>query len=176
MDRYLVIVFLILTFSCSQKQNDSRITEFEKVLGERETKALNLLVFDFEKNLNKMYPNLSIEKGYEQYLTDLNSDSRTDLEKFKFQSNETNSEFHQSGLWDEIYIKVENGLRPNIIGKYMRALYEIKDSDSLTKKYWDMREAAGMLSNNIFIKGTLSLEPDFNDYFHKRIVVVEYSF
>ena len=177
MQKFYLILVLILTFSCSQKQSDNRITEFEKVLGERQTKALDLLVSDFEKNLAKLYPDLPTEKGYRQYLSDLISDSTTDWEKFKFQSDKTNTEFHQSGLWIEIYNKDSiNGLRPNNIGSYMRALYNIKDSDTLIKRYWDMRENAGMLSNELFVRGTLSLEPDFNDYFHKRIVVIEYSF
>ncbi|GGK35635.1 hypothetical protein GCM10007962_32520 [Yeosuana aromativorans] len=153
MRKIYLIFILILTFNYSQ--TDSRIKEFEKILGERQTKALNLLVSDFEKNLDTLYPDLSTDKAYKKYLTDIIADSTTDWEKFKFQSDKTNSEFHQSGLWDDIYIK---------------------DSDTLIKRYWDMRESAGMLSNELFVSGTLSLEPDFNNYFHKRIVVVEYSF
>ena len=71
MQKYYLILVLILTFSCSQKQSDHRITEFEKVLGKRQTKALNILVSDFEKNLAKIYPDLSIEQGYRKYLNDL---------------------------------------------------------------------------------------------------------
>ena len=175
MQKAYLIFILILTFSCSQ--TDNRITKFEKIMGEKQTKALNSLVSDFEKNLDKLYPDLSTDKAYRKYLTDIISDSTTDWEKFKFQSNQTNSEFHQSRLWDDIYIKDSvTGLRLNTIGNYMRALYEIKDSDHLIKRYWDIRENAGMLSNELFVRGTLSLEPDFNDYFHKRIVVIEYSF
>ncbi|AXP81600.1 hypothetical protein CJ739_2527 [Mariniflexile rhizosphaerae] len=177
MQKFYFILVLILTFSCSQKQSDNRITEFEKVLGERQTKALNSLVSDFEKNLTKVYSDLPTEKAYRQYLTDLISNSTTDWEKFKFQSYKTNTEFHQSGLWSEIYTKDSvSGLQVNGIGKYMQALYIVKDSDSLIKKYWEKREAAGMMQNELVIPGILSLNPDFNNYFHKRIVVVEFSF
>ena len=177
MQKFYLILVLILTFSCSQKQSDNRIAEFEKVLGERQTKALNLLVFDFEKNLSKIYLNLTIEQGYNEYLTDLISDSTTDWEKFKFQSGKTNAEFHKSGLWNEIYTKDSvSGLQVNGIGKYMQALYSVKDSDSLIKRYWKKREAAGMMQNELVIPGILSLNPDFDNYFHKRIVVVEFSF
>ena len=177
MQKFYLILVLILTFSCSQIQSDNRIAEFEKVLGERQTKALNLLVFDFEKNLSKIYPNLTIEQGYNEYLTDLISDSTTDWEKFKFQSGKTNAEFHKSGLWNEIYTKDSvSGLQVNGIGKYMQALYSVKDSDSLIKRYWKKREAAGMMQNELVIPGILSLNPDFDNYFHKRIVVVEFSF
>ncbi len=177
MQKFYLILVLTLTFSCSQKQSDNRISEFEKVLGERQTKALNLLVSDFEKNLTKIYPNLTIEQGYKEYLTDLISDSTTDWEKFKFQSDITNVEFHKSGLWNEIYTKDSvSGLQANGIGKYMQALYSVKDSDFLIERYWEKREAAGMMQNELVIPGILSLNPDFDNYFHKIIVVAEFSF
>ena len=120
---------------------------------------------------------MTTEKGYQQYLTDLISDSTTDSEKFRFQSDKTNTEFHKSGLWNEIYTKDSvSELQINGTGKYMQALYTVKDSDSLIKKYWEKREAAGMIRNELVINGILSLSPDFNDYFHKRIVVLEFSF
>ena len=172
---YLILV-LILTFSCSQKQSDKRITEFEKVLGERQTKALNLLVSDFEKNLTKVYPNLTIEKGYRQYLIDIKSDTITDWGKFEFQSKKTFMEFYKSGLHDEIYDKDTTSLKENNFGKYMEALYLIKDSDSLINKYWRKREAAGIMHNRTFVDGFLYSSPDFNDYIHKRIAVLEFSF
>jgi hypothetical protein len=50
------------------------------------------------------------------------------------------------------------------------------DSDSLIKKYWSKREAAGIMQNKIIVDGLLSSKPDFNNYFHKRIVVAEFSF
>lgn len=181
-----IIIILLLNFSCSEKKTDPRIAEFENVLGKEQIKSLNSLVSDFENNLEKIYPDLPIEKGYKKYLTDMISDSTTDWEKFKFQSDETNAEFHQSGLWNEIYeynyakeldskdsIKI---LNINQIGKYMQALYAVKNSDSLIKKYWEKREAAGLMQNELVVNGILSSKPDFNDYFHKRIVVVEFSF
>ena len=176
MQKYYLILILILTFSCSQKQSDKRITEFEKVLGERQTKALDLLVSDFEKNLAKIYPNLSIEEGYRQYLIDIKSDKITDWKKFEFQSKKTHEEYYKSGLRNEIYDKDTTSLKENNLGNYMTALYKIKDSDSLIKKYWEKREAAGIMQNTLIVDGLLSSEPDFNNYFHKRIVVAEFSF
>ncbi|GAA4281920.1 hypothetical protein [Gaetbulibacter aestuarii] len=175
MQKAYLIFILILTFSCSQK--DNRIKKFEKILGEKQTKALNSLVSDFEKNLDKLYPDLSTDQAYRKYLTDIISDSITNWEKFKFQSYKTNSEFHQSGLWNEIYVKDSiHGLQVNSIGKYLEALFNVRDSDSLVKKYWDIREAGGLLQNELFVNGVLSSNPDFNNYFHKRIVVLEFSF
>ncbi|WP_179377238.1 hypothetical protein [Winogradskyella wichelsiae] len=176
MRKFYLILVLILSFSCSQKQSDIRITEFEKVLGERQTKALNLLVSDFEKNLAKIYPNLTIDKGYRQYLIDIKSDTITDWKKFDFQSKKTNSEFYKSGLRNEIYDKDTTELKANNLGKYMNALYSIKDTDSLIKKYWDKKEAIGIMQNSIFVDGFLYSNPDFKDYFHKRIAIIEFSF
>ena len=61
----------------------------------------------------------------------------------------------------------------NHIGKYIQALYAIKDTDTLTKKYFHLKQNGGILPLKFFIRGTLSLIPDFNDYFHKRIVLLE---
>ncbi len=174
MRKFYLILVLIFIFSCSQ--TDNRIAEFEKVLGERQTQALNLLVSDFEKNLAKTYPNLTIEKGYRQYLIDIKSDTITDWKKFEFQSKKTHSEYYKSGLHDEIYDKDTTSLKENNFGKYMNALYSIKDSDSLIKKYWSKREALGIMHNSIFVDGFLYSNPDFNNYFHKRIAVIEFSF
>ncbi len=175
MQKTYLILFLILTFSCSQ--TDSQIAEFENVMGDRPTKAINLLVSDFEKNLNKIYPDLPIEKGYEQYLNDLISNSAKDWEKFKFQSDKTNLEFRQSGLWDDLYSKdSQESLQINTTGKYIQALYSIKKPDPLIKTYREKRKAVGIMQNEILVTGILNSDPDFNNYFHKRIVVLEFSF
>tara|TARA_R110002050_G_C8613040_1_gene486703 strand:- start:85 stop:582 length:498 start_codon:yes stop_codon:yes gene_type:complete len=162
---------------CSQKQTDNRIAEFERILGDQQAKSVNSLISDFEVNLGKIYPDLPTEKAYRKYLDEMISDSTKNWDKFKFQSNQTNSEFHKSGLWDEIYTKDSvYGLQINQAGKYMQALYAVKNSDSLINRYWDKRQAAGMMKNEFVVRGILSSDPDFSDYFHKRIVVLEFSF
>ncbi len=172
-----IFIIILLTFNCSKKQTDNRIAKFEKILGNEQTKSMNLLVSDFEENLAKIYSNLPTEKAYRKYLNEMISDSTTNWSKFKFQSDRTNTEFHKSGLWDEIYTKDSvYGLQINAVGKYMQALYAVKNSDSLINKYWDKREAAGMMPNELIVRGILSSDPDFNDYFHKRIVVLEFSY
>lgn len=172
-----IFIFLLLTLSCSQKKPDNRIAKFEKILGDKPTKSVNLLVSDFEENLDKIYPDLSTEKAYRKYLNEMISDSTTNWEKFKFQSENTNTEFHKSGLWDEIYtMDSVYGLQINAVGKYMQALYTVKNSDSLINKYWEKREVAGMMQNELIVRGILSSNPNFNNYFHKRIVVLEFSY
>ncbi|GFZ87542.1 hypothetical protein GCM10011531_18770 [Aquaticitalea lipolytica] len=184
MQKFYLVLVLVLTFSCTQ--TDNRITEFEKVLGERQTNALNLLVSDFEINLTKIYPNLTTEKGYRQYLNDMISDTISYYENYSFMSRKTITEYIESGLWNEVYetnyyfdINSKDSIETisvNNIGKYMQALYVVKDSDNLINKYWEKREAAGMMQNELVVNGILSSNPDFNDYFHKRIVVLEFSF
>lgn len=175
MKNYIFILISITTFSCSQ--NKDNIVEFEKVLGAKETKALDLLVSDFEKNLTKIYPDLSTEKGYTQYLKDLISKPSTNSEKFNFQTDKTNFEFHKSGLWDDIYSKAtETGLTINTSGKYIRALFSIKKPDPWIKVYREKKKAVGMMQNELLINGILNSNPNFNNYFHKRIVVIEFSF
>ena len=172
-----ISIFLILTFGCSEKQTDPRIVKFEKILGDKQTKSVNLLVSDFEMNLDKLYPDLPTEKAYRQYLNEIISDTTRDWGKFKFQSKKTNVDFHQSGLYNEIYVEdSSNGLGVNVTGNYLKALYEVKNSDSLINKYWKVREFGGLLENELFVSGILSSNSDFNDYFHKRIVVLEFSF
>ena len=177
MHKYQLFIFLLLLIGCSENSTDINIYKFEKVLGKEKTKVIDMLVFDFEQNLEKIYPNVQIEKAYHKYLTDMISDSTIDFEKFKFQSEKTNKEFNKSGLWKEIYEEdSKNNLRINSAGKYIQALYAVKDSDSLVKNYLQNRQAAGMMPNELVVPGILSYNPDFENYFHKRIVVIEFSF
>lgn len=172
---YLIFFFLIM-LGCSQKAIDPRIDTFEKVLGAKETKVVNSLVKDFEENLHKIYPEISTEKGYRKYLEEMISPNTTNWDKFKFQTKKTNYDFHKSGLWNEIYVIDNGSLDINQTGKYIQALYAIKDSDPLIKKYIEKRAVAGMMKNEIVVRGILSSNPDFINYFHKRIVVLEFSF
>tara|TARA_R110002049_G_scaffold277604_2_gene456145 strand:- start:1994 stop:2524 length:531 start_codon:yes stop_codon:yes gene_type:complete len=176
MKNFGIIIILLLNFSCSEKKTDPQIAEFEKILGERQTNALNLLVSDFEKNLTEIYPNLNIDKAYRQYLIDIKSDTITDWKKFEFQSNKTHAEYIKSGLRNEIYDKDTTSLKENNFGRYMEALFLIRNSDSVIKKYWSKREALGIMDNIVFVDGFLYSNPDFNNYFHKRIAIIEFSF
>ncbi|MTE25391.1 hypothetical protein [Winogradskyella ouciana] len=177
-----IVVFL---FGCKNQTNEY-IQKFENILGERKTKALDLLVFDFENNLDKVYPNISLQKAYEQYLKDLIDPKETDWDKFRFLSDETRAEFENSGLKKEVYNlelefveeKKDSLLTyySNGVGKYMRAIYEIKEHDTLMMEYYKRREIGGLMQNEIFVNGILHFRPDFNNYFHKRIVVIEFTY
>ncbi len=170
------MIFFILTVSCSDKKTDNRILEFENVFNERQIQAINLLVRDFDNNLNKAYPNLKTEQAYKQFLTEIKNGNIDNWNKYKFQSKKTNFEFNESGLKSEIYIQLHKELEINPFGKYMEALKTIKDSDSLISGYYEVREIAGFVSPVIFASGILISDPDFTDYFHKRIVVLEFSY
>lgn len=180
------MLFFIAFLNCESHSSSDEINAFENILGERKTEALNLLVFDFESNLKKVYPNLTLQNAYEQYLNDIVSPSTKDFEKFWFQSDETRKKYLSSGLKNEIYLKVKlfnenkqdsvNGIESNNLGKYMQALYKIKDSDSLIAQYHHVKKASGILPNELFVNGFLETNPDFNNYFHKRIAILEFSF
>ncbi len=170
------MILFILMISCSQKKTDNRIMEFESVFNERQINAINLLVKDFDNNLNNVYPNLKTEQAYEQFLIEIKNGNIDNWEKYRFQSKLTNSEFIESGLKDEIYSKEYKELEINYAGKYMKALKVIKNSDSLISGYYDVREIAGFVSPVLFASGILISDPDFSDYIHKRIVVLEFSY
>ena len=172
---FKLVIILFLTFSCSQKETDKRITEFESILGKRQTNALNLLVFDFDKNLNRIYPDLETSQAYLKFLTDIKNENITDWNKYKFQSKTTNLEFIKSGLRGEIYRDDYPELETNHAGKYSIALDKLKDSDFLINGYYEVREAVGLINPILFATEILSSNPNFNDYFHKRIVVLEFS-
>ena len=162
------------------------ILKFESILGERKTEALNLLVLDFEENLEKVYPELSLQLAYEQYLNDLIDPKENNWKKFDFQSDETHAEFINSGLKEEIYTfqkhydHIEQDsisvIDVNQTGKYMRALFAVREVDTLVTVYCDKREAGGLMQNELIVNGILYYKPDFNNYFHKRIVVIEFSY
>lgn len=174
-------LFLVvnLIFNCSQKNDDKRIIEFESVLGINETKTLNILVAEFEKNLVRIYPKTTINEAYHKHLTDIISKSRIDFEKYTFISEKTYNKYRESQLWKEVYYH-ETMVNPaensyeiitfterNMVGKYMQALHSIKGSDKAINEYLDHQQAAGMMRKESFVKGFLSSSPDFNDYFHK---------
>ncbi len=182
----LYYLIIIISFLSCQNQTNKHIDKFENILGKTNTDALNLLVSDFEDNLEKVYPDLSLQKAYEQYLKDLINPKETNWKKFKFQTKKTHSEFIKSGLKDEIYftsreyVPEKNDtlfiLHFNRFGKYMEALYAIKESDSLIFEYWDKKEAAGNMQDELVVDGILNSKPNFDNYFHKRIVIIEYSY
>lgn len=92
-------IILILFFSCSNKE---RISEFENILGDENSKTLTYLVNDFENDyLKKQYSNLDTPKAYRQFLTDMKNDGQTaDLSKI---SEKSKLLFEQSNLRLEIY-------------------------------------------------------------------------
>ena len=62
--------------------------------------------------------------------------------------------------------------RVNTIGKYMQALYAIKDKDRITKSYFRFRERFGIITHYQFVDGIQYYKPDFDNYIHKIIVTI----
>lgn len=81
-----------------------------------------------------------------------------------------------AGKDEKIVSEPDSIYRVNTIGKYMRALYTIKEKDSVVEKYFQVRDGWGVYANQRFANGVLYNKPNFKDYIHKRIVVLEFSY
>ena len=172
--KLIILLTIILTFSCNSTSNQIQV--FEDTLGIEETKALNTLVYDFENNLSNIYPNLSLQKAYLQYFTDILSLKMTSYEKFNFQTEKTKSLFKESGLWNEVH-RIDTsraGYQVNKNGKYMSALENIKESNTLVNRYYESRKKDGAVQDRI--DAILNSKPNFDNYIHKRIVVLEFGY
>jgi len=100
----------------------------------------------------------------------------TSYEKFNFQTEKTKSLFKKSGLWNEVHIidTSRAGYQVNVNGKYIRALENIKESDTLVNRYYKSRKKDGILQDRI--DAILNSKPNFDNYIHKRIVVLEFGY
>ncbi|WP_421807103.1 hypothetical protein [Flagellimonas sp.] len=58
-------------------------------------------------------------------------------------------------------------------GKYMKAFEKIKDKNAFIKEYYEVKTTLGELSSHLFCDMILRHKPDFNNYFIKRIIVIE---
>lgn len=93
-----LLLILILIISCS---NEKRISEFENVLGEENSRTLTYLVTDFENDfLKRNYPNLNTKQAYHRFLTELENNTAGNWEKTSEQSRKR---FDNSNLKLEIY-------------------------------------------------------------------------
>ncbi len=179
MKNFSLIFFILISFfpKVEAQTNQNNIKKFERRLGKDKIEALNLLVSDFENKLQKLYPNLSIEDAYKQFLIEVKNKT-FDWSDFNFQTNSTHKKYLESGLRKDLYSHdPELGMQINRLGSYMKALYHIKsNADKLTNKYYTVREMAGVIQNKLFASIVLVNDPDFTNYFHKRFVVVEFSY
>lgn len=72
------------------------------------------------------------------------------------------------------FIKNEVGLLDfNLNGKYYTGLQKSKGNDTVIINYLDAKQAAGFVSFPLFKQGFLYNKPNFSDYFHKRIFLIE---
>jgi len=121
----LIVLFIIV--SCSVKKTEYQITEFDKVLGAENSKTLNSLVSDFEKDiLIKTYPNLNTEKAYKQFLIDVNENKLTFWNKI---SSENRKKFNDSKLKLEIYEYPDSVW---IDGNDIKSRFAFKNDDGTT--------------------------------------------
>lgn len=94
----LTLIFPLLIFSCSNKK---QIAEFESILGEENSETLTSMVSEFENGfLKAKYPNLSTEKAYSEYLTELESNITGNWER---STKKNIDKFNQSALKKVVY-------------------------------------------------------------------------
>ena len=96
-NKQLLLIIIVLTSFLANSQKN----RFEKILGEKNTQTLNLMLIDFENNVLKIkYPNLEIDDAYRKLLSDIVNKKTT----FKqIQSEEIKKLFDKSELKRHIY-------------------------------------------------------------------------
>lgn len=61
----------------------------------------------------------------------------------------------------------------NTQGKYIQALYKLKDRDAFFRKFYDRKSSMGFLASEALASALLYENVDFNDYLIKRIIMLE---
>ena len=156
MRKIYLIYILIFSLSCSKGQTENRISEFENILGKKESNTLTYLVEDFEKNyLNKLYPNLNTNDAYEKLLTKINNSGKTpDPREFlkegykKYEKSKLKLQIYS--LPDSIWIEKDinktifKGFDPTLKIKWKsltnKGIYEYRTSESSVNHMKNMSE------------------------------------
>lgn len=64
----------------------------------------------------------------------------------------------------------------NTVGKYIQALYQIKDRDSFFNNFYKIKRDFGFIANDNLARVMLNDSVDFNDCLIKRIIVLETAY
>jgi hypothetical protein len=64
----------------------------------------------------------------------------------------------------------------NTVGKYIQALYQIKELDTFFKKFYKQKSAFGFVRPSILANALLNEKVDLNDNLVKRIIVLEIAY
>lgn len=163
------VLFLIIgltSLTCSNKIKNE-IKTFEKSFGKTNSSKLNAAVDNFEKKLLMLYPDQDINDAYFYFLQEIKEN------KLQVELDSTIQEkLQKADFIKEFYLmdkNIKQGINYN--GKFFIGLKSIEHKDTLIKNYLRILKSAGILSTNNFVDGILSGNPDFNNYFHKRIVI-----
>lgn len=77
---------------------------------------------------------------------------------------------------DSIQKRYINFVETNFNGKYLKALNSISDKSDFLSTFADARSNFGIIATDIVAKQMLSYEIDMNDYYIRRIIVIELSY
>jgi len=76
-----LLIILLFFIGCSDKKAEHKPTEFDEILGTKNTKTLNSLVSEFENDfLKRQYPHLNNENAYRKFLAET-SEEKIDYSK-----------------------------------------------------------------------------------------------
>jgi len=106
----------------------------------------------------------------------------TQNEKFEYQLSESSPVSYSSGTRrislnnnnsDSIIDFAKNRTEINYFGSYNKAINSISEELRFVKEYIESRNITGSTNPSIFVPHLIALKPDFNNYFIKRIIIIE---
>ena len=120
-----------------------------------------------EKDINK-----TIFKGFDPTLK-IKWKSLTNKGIYEYRTSESSVNHMKNMSEDEIIKKAENRVSINYFGSYNKAINAVFNEPSFINEYFEIRDNSGNSNPSIFINRLLNSNSDFNDYFIKRITVIE---
>lgn len=77
---------------------------------------------------------------------------------------------------DSLIQQEKDEIKFNENGDYINAIEEIESSDSILTDYLSIKNLCGFIQDNIFSNAMLYYTVDIDDYFIKRIILIEYLY
>lgn len=167
------MVLLLMLTSCLTR--DERISEFQEKLGLEKAQVLNDMVDHFENRLQVLYPKLELKDAYLQLLEDLEHQALDNTEmQFQWPEALLLKDIN-SGLQDDFYMQKFNSKTLNQEGVFFKAMRSQSYYDELIAEYFWVLEQTGRITPSQFASGMLRFDFDPNNFFHKRILVFQFS-
>ena len=167
------MVLLLMLTSCLTR--DERISEFQDKLGLEKAQVLNEMVDHFERSLQVRYSKLELKDAYLQLLEDLEHQASDNTEMLFQWPKALLFKYENSGLQDDFYQQKSNSKTLNEEGVFFKAMRSQSYYDELIAEYFWVLEQTGKITPSQFASGMLRFDFDPNNFFHKRILVFQFS-